>query len=68
MFLFIFLGFVIGGLGLGETPEQRASILDAVLVFIKCIRYLINVQPSLPLEAPRVVHGIGIPGYFFPLR
>ncbi|EAY77681.1 hypothetical protein OsI_32722 [Oryza sativa Indica Group] len=45
-------GFWIGGLGFGDSPEERCSILDAA---VGC----------LPPEKPRVVSRLGLPGLVF---
>ena len=44
-----FSGFGIGGLGVGETVEERLSVLDATV-------------PILPEDRPRYLMGVGYPG------
>ena len=44
-----FRAFAIGGLGLGESPERRATLLEAALA-------------PLVVEAPRYLMGLGAPG------
>ncbi len=44
-----FSGFGIGGLGVGESVEERLSVLDATV-------------PVLPEDRPRYLMGVGYPG------
>jgi len=41
-------GFAIGGLSVGETPQQRNAVLDAVV-------------PAMPADRPRYLMGVGTP-------
>ena len=43
-----FEGYAIGGLSVGESPEERHAVLDALL-------------PSMPAERPRYLMGVGRP-------
>ena len=44
-----FDGYAIGGLSVGESPEERAMILGSLL-------------PQMPVDAPRYLMGVGTPG------
>lgn len=43
-----FPGYAIGGLSVGEPPEERRAVLDATV-------------PKLPADAPRYLMGVGTP-------
>ena len=43
-----FDGYAIGGLSVGEPPEDRLRVLD-------------NIMPRLPRDAPRYLMGVGTP-------
>lgn len=43
-----FVGYAIGGLSVGEPPEERLRILD-------------NLMPNMPAVAPRYLMGVGTP-------